>query len=183
MIRLACAADAAALLDIYAPYVTNTAVTFEYEPPSEAEFRRRVTDTLKLFPYLVFEEDGAVLGYAYASRFKARAAYDWAVETTVYVRQGSEGRGIGRALYTRLEELLARQNVTNLNACITFPNPPSVAFHESMGYKAAARFTMCGYKLGRWWDMIWMEKFIAEHKSPPDPFVPFPDLCAAPNEK
>ncbi len=173
MIRLATAADAAALVEIYAPFVTDTAVTFEYEVPSKEEFGRRISETLRLFPYLVLEKNGAILGYAYASRFKGRAAYDWAVETTVYVRQGSEGNGYGRALYARLEELLARQNVTNLNACITFPNPSSIAFHESMGYRTAAHFTMCGYKLGQWWDMIWMEKFIAEHSVPPEPFVPF----------
>lgn len=175
-IRMASAADAAEIRDIYAPFVTDTAITFEYDVPTVEEFRKRITETLKLFPYLVATENGRVVGYAYASRFKARAAYDWAVETTVYVCQGFEGRGIGKALYARLEELLARQHVTNVNACITFPNPESIAFHEHLGYKDAAHFTKCGYKMGKWWDMVWLEKFIGEHKNPPEPFVPIIEL-------
>ena len=175
-IRLAAAADAAGIRDIYAPYVHDTAITFDYEVPSVSDFEAKITETLKRYPYLVAVEDDVIVGYACASCFKSKAAYDWAVEMTVYVRSDMKRRGIGRALYSRLEEILASQGVTNVNACITHPNPGSVAFHESMGYRTAAHFTSCGYKLGRWWDMIWMEKFIGEHKNPPEPFVPLGEV-------
>lgn len=175
-IRTASAADAAELRAIYAPYVENTAVTFDLAVPSTADFEKKIASTLERYPFLAAEEGGRLVGYACASAFKSKAAYDWAVETTVYVADGDRGRGVGRALYARLEELLARQNVTNLNACITFPNPVSQAFHERLGYKTAAHFSRCGFKLGRWWDMIWMEKFISTHKTPPPRFVVFSEL-------
>lgn len=171
-IRMAVLDDSSELLDIYAPYVLNTAVTFEYDVPSQKDFAGRIAETLEKFPYLVAEIEGKIVGYAYASDFHERAAYGWSAETAIYVRNGMSGQGIGRALYTRLESILSRQNITNVNACITYPNPASIGFHEAMGYKTAAHFTNCGYKLGRWWDMIWMEKFIGEHKSPPAPVIP-----------
>lgn len=182
-IRTAAEADAGALLRIYAPYVTETAVTFEYEVPSPEEFARRIRETLKRYPYLVAEKDGSIAGYAYASPFKARAAYAWAVETSIYVERGRRGRGIGKALYLRLEELLRRQNVLNMNACIAFAGEEdghldnvSAVFHTRLGYREAAHFTKCGYKFGTWYDMIWMEKLIGEHSPDPKPFIPFSAL-------
>ena len=120
-IRVATPQDAGALLAIYAPYVTDTAITFEYEVPSLTEFRERIRHTLERYPYLVMEQDGEILGYAYAGPFKERAAYDWAVETTIYVKQGMKKQGIGRKLYQALEDILIRQNILNLNACIGYP--------------------------------------------------------------
>ena len=147
-IRVATPDDAAVLLELYAPYVRETAISFETVVPSEDEFRRRIIHTLQRYPYLVAECDGKPLGYAYASAFKERAAYDWAVETSIYLRQDRRGLGIGRQLYLQLEALLRRQHITNANACIAYPHPESIAFHERLGYRTVAHFTRCGYKLG-----------------------------------
>lgn len=174
VIRVASEKDAEELLSIYAYYVENTGVTFEYDVPSTEEFASRVRRTLSKYPYLVAETDGGILGYAYASAFKDRAAYAWSVETSIYIREGCHGRGTGTVLYRALEEALSRQNILNLNACIAYPNPESIAFHENLGYKTVAHFTKCGYKAGRWYDMIWMEKMLGGHPDTPRPFIPFP---------
>lgn len=175
-IRVAAPEDASELVKIYAPYVTDTAVTFEYEVPGTEEFTGRVRDTLKRYPYLVVEEAGSILGYAYASPFKGRAAYAWSVETSIYLRHDVKGRGIGTALYRELERLLRRQNVCNLCACITYPNPESIGFHEKLGYKTVAHFSSAGFKLETWHDIVWMEKELCRHSIPPMPFLPFPEL-------
>lgn len=175
-IRLATLNDAPALLKIYAPYVEQTAITFEYSVPTLEEFRTRVADILPKYPYLVAEENNEILGYAYASAFKTRAAYAWSVETSIYVKMGIHKQGIGTALYEALEKQLARQNVCNLCACIAYPNPPSIAFHERFGYKTVAHFTRSGYKQNAWYDMIWMEKELCPHTIPPTPFIPFSQL-------
>lgn len=175
-IRAARPEDGPALLEIYRPYVEHTAVTFEYAVPSPEEFTNRVRHVLEGYPYLAAEREGELLGYAYASPFKGRAAYDWAVETSIYVRQGAHGRGVGRALYEALEGALKRQHVQNLNACIAYPNPESIAFHERLGYQTVAHFHKCGFKQGVWWDMVWMEKFLGEHEAEPAPFVPYPQV-------
>lgn len=157
-IRMAEEGDAEALLAIYAPYVEKTAITFEYKVPTVREFKNRIASTLKRYPYLAAVRDGRILGYAYASEFKERAAYDWAVETSVYVSEDARRTGAGSILYKALENYLKRQNVINVNACIAYPNPGSIAFHEKHGYRIVGHFTKCGYKLGQWWDMVWMEK-------------------------
>lgn len=174
-IRIAEPADAPALAALYKPYVETTDVTFEYEAPSAAEFAARMEKTLARYPYLVAEEEGAVFGYAYAGPFKGRPAYDWAVEVTVYVKMGCVGRGTGTLLYAELERWLSRQNIVNLNACITYPNERSEAFHRKLGYQTVAHFTKCGYKFGAWKDMIWMEKFLRAHPAVPEPLLPFPE--------
>ncbi len=171
-IRFVTIADAAELAEIYAHYVTDTAITFECEPPSAAEFAGRIEKTRRRYPYIAAASDGKILGYAYASALKGRAAYDWSVETTVYVRPSAQRRGVGKALYERLEELLRRQNVTNAYACITYPNEPSIAFHKSMGYEERGRFFGCGYKMGKWWDVVWLEKILSPHENPPAAFIP-----------
>lgn len=181
-IRMAKEADGEELLSIYAPYVTDTAVTFEYELPSAEEFRKRIRRTLEKYSWLIACLDGRAAGYAYASAFKQRAAYDWAVETSVYVKRQLHGKGIGKALYVELERILRLQNILNANACIAFPNDESVAFHERMGYRMAACFTRCGYKLGKWHDMVFMEKMLGEHPEHPPAMLrvgqitPFPNL-------
>lgn len=170
-IRIATEQDAAALLSFYAPYVTETAITFEYEAPTLEEFTRRIRTTLKKYPWIVAEnEQGELVGYACASAFKSRPAYDWAVETTIYVKQSEKRSGIGARLYAVLEKLLAAQNVLNLNACIAYPAAEdeyltldSVRFHEKLGYQMVGTFHKCGYKFNRWYDMVWMEKMIGEH--------------------
>ncbi len=171
-VRPAVPADAEALLAIYAPYVEETAITFEYTVPSAEEFRERIEKTRKQYPYLAAEINGIPVGYTYASAFKERAAYGWAVETSVYVAMDRRGRGVGTALYRELEQWLKRQHILNVNACITFPNPESIRFHEKFGYRLAAHFTSCGYKLGAWHDMVWMEKMLGDHRNPPEAVIP-----------
>ncbi|MBE5865411.1 MAG: N-acetyltransferase [Lachnospiraceae bacterium] len=175
-IRIATIGDAEALLAIYTPYVENTVITFEYQAPTVEEFRSRIENTLSRYPYLVAERDGEILGYAYASAFKSRAAYSWSVETSIYVSQHTRHAGIGTALYQTLEQYLSRQNICNLCACIAYPNPASVAFHEHFGYTKNAHFHQSGYKNGQWVDMIWMEKTLSPHTNPPLPFIPFPEI-------
>ena len=172
VLRMASPDDAEELIGIYAPYVRETAISFEYEVPGEEEFRGRIEKTLERYPYIVAERGGRIEGYAYASSFHPRAAYGWSVETTVYVRRECRSSGVGRLLYTALERLLEKQNVLNLYACIAYPNPGSTGFHQHMGYRQIAHFTDCGFKLGRWWDMVWMEKMIGTRKNPPEPVVP-----------
>ena len=176
VIRTATEADADELLAIYAPYVIDTVITFEYTVPSVEEFAERIKHTLVKYPYLVALEDNVIVGYAYVSAFKGRAAYDWAVETSIYLKKDCKGKGLGTKLYLALEEVLKRQNILNLNACISYPNPESVRFHERLGYKTVAHFTQCGYKFEKWHDMIWMEKMIGEHTSNPQQVIPFPKL-------
>ena len=182
-IRPAKPRDAAALLRIYAPYVTDTAITFEYEVPSEEAFRGRILRTLERYPWLVAELEGRAVGYAYAGPFKERTAYDWAVETTVYVARDARRGGVGRALYGALEAALGLMGVRNLYACIAFPaaedpflTDDSVRFHERMGYALAGRFQRCGCKFGRWYDMVWMEKMIGGHEENPSNVRPFPGI-------
>lgn len=173
-IRTAVLQDAEVLLEIYAPYVKNTAITFEYDVPTVEEFAGRMSNVLRRYPYLVAEVDGEPAGYAYAGPFKERAAYDWAVETTVYVKEDMKKHGIGRALYEALEKTLAAQGILNLNACIAFPEKEdeylttdSVKFHKKMGFSEVGRFHKCGCKFGRWYDMVWMEKHIGTHEENP----------------
>lgn len=248
-LRLATPQDAEALLEIYAPYVKQTAISFEYDVPGAAEFAERIEQTLQRYPYLLAyvsdEAAGAnderdenfkisasaagaeseispadearncasgaakqnginlivaakqsgvnlkhrqILGYAYASAFKERVAYDWSAESSVYVSQNARAFGIGRLLYKALERALGAQNIANMNACIAcgddeYLNDASVRFHERMGFRFVGRFQRCAYKFGRWYDMAWMQKSIGEHlQNQPAmrPFARFRDeICAS----
>ena len=179
-IRSATVDDAEELLAIYAPYVTDTAITFEYEVPSVEEFAQRIAATLERYPYLVAVEDGKLLGYAYVGTFHARKAYDWAVETSIYVRRDLRRGGIGRALHDKMEEVCRKQHIENLCACIAAPRgddpyltDQSIGFHEHMGYRMVGRFDRCAYKFDRWYDMVWMEKHLGAHAVPVPEFEPF----------
>ena len=260
--RVARPEDAEALLAIYAPYVEETAITFEYEVPSVEAFRARIAHTLATYPYIVAVEaqeanagagrvDGApvsstsasgadaaagahrtsehIIGYAYVGRLHARAAYDWTVETSIYVDRSVRKHGLGRQLYERLEAILRAMNIISVNACIAYPgtmNPaidaataadrlqdahigigdPNTAdrarkdpregsadsgvdigedpylntnspdFHAHLGYQLVGHFHACAYKFDRWYDMIWMEKWIAPHPAKPEAMIPFPAL-------
>lgn len=181
-IRTAMVTDSERLLAIYTPYVQNTAISFEWQVPTPEEFRSRVEATLSCYPYLIAEEEGEILGYAYASPFKTRAAYAWAVETSIYVACDKHGRGIGKKLYAALEQALKRQGITNMNACIACPagedpylTRDSIAFHTAMGFSMVGEFHACGYKFGRWYNMCWMEKHIGEHAANQPPVIPFPE--------
>lgn len=182
-IRPAVLADAPALLAIYAPYVTDTAISFEYTVPSLEEFTERIQNTLKKYPYLVAEAGGRIVGYCYVSILHGRQAYDWSVETSIYVDQNCKRMGIGRRLHDALEQLLSAMGILNLYACIAFPvgddpylTQDSVHFHEHLGYTKAAHFHQCGYKFDRWYDIVWMEKTIGEHMEKQQTITPFSDI-------
>ena len=170
-IRYADAGDAARLLKIYAWYVENTAITFEYEVPSQEEFGARIENTLKTYPYLVLEEGGRILGYACAGPFKDRAAYSLSCEVSIYLDREARGRGYGRALYEAPERALKEKGILNLYACIADPiredeylTRDSESFHRCLGYVKAGTFHSCGRKFGHWYNMIRMEKMIGEHR-------------------
>ena len=235
--RVARPEDAEALLAIYAPYVEETAITFEYEVPGVEEFRARIAHTLATYPYIVAIEEqeanagtvdadgtsstcidcsdanadaghadgvpassmptaGAdaaggtcrtsehIIGYAYVGRLHERAAYDWTVETSIYVDRSARKQGLGRQLYERLEAILRAMNIISVNACIAYPgtnndpylNTNSPDFHAHLGYQLVGHFHACAYKFDRWYDMIWMEKWIAPHPAKPEAMIPFPEL-------
>lgn len=159
-IRQASLQDAWAILEIYAPYILETNITFEYDVPALSEFEERMRKIMRKYPYLVAVCDGAVVGYAYAHEHMERAAYGWNVETSVYVKMGETGRGIGRGLYRELFDQLQEQNVQNLYACVTLPNGPSERLHRSFGFALVGRFHQTGYKFGKWHDVGWFEKKI-----------------------
>lgn len=173
--RQATKKDGEALATIYKHYVDHTAVTFEYIAPTGEEFADRIAHKRKKYPFIVAEENGNPIGYAYASEYRERAAYSWDVETSVYVDKEHQGRGIGPKLYAALEEILKLQNVVNLYACITYPNEHSVAMHESKGYKFVGRFHSAGFKMGEWHDVTWFEKQITFPEEPM-PVIPYPEL-------
>ena len=182
-IRTAAAEDAWELLKIYKPYVKKTAITFEYDVPTPEEFKARIENTLKKYPYLVAEKDGELLGYVYTGPFVGRAAYGWAAEVSIYLKEGSQRLGLGKRLYQAIEEISRAQNILNLNACIGSPETEdeyltrnSIQFHSHMGYRWVGEFYKCGYKFGRWYNMVWMEKIIGEHPAEPMAVIPFPEL-------
>lgn len=165
-IRSAVPDDAEKLLSIYAPYVTETAITFEYDVPSIEEFRARIEKTLAVYPYIVAVCDGTIVGYAYASRFSERKAYDFSVELSVYIDKNYHGQGLGRRLYSEMENRLFLMHVTNLYAKIAatprkndlYLTDGSILFHAAMGFETVGKFTSCAYKFGEWYDMVYMEK-------------------------
>lgn len=157
-IRLAEVSDAEAMLDIYAPIVRATAVSFELEPPTIAAFRERIATYTRTAPWLVCQIDGGVAGYAYAAPFRPRPAYQWTVEVTVYVAVGFRRRGIARGLYTALLELLRMQGFVTVVGIIALPNLESVALHESLGFELVGIFRRIGFKLGAWHDTGWWVK-------------------------
>lgn len=169
MLRIADRKDLPEMLAIYTPYVENTTVSFEYIPPDMAEFRRRFDCFTEQFPWLVWEENGEILGYAYASAPFSRAAYQWCAEPTIYLRPQARGRGIGKKLYDTLEEILFRQGYVKLYTLVCGENIPSIRFHEKQGYHAAVKFESTAYKMGRWLDMIWFEKTAEIVKTPSTP--------------
>lgn len=183
LLRTARPSDAERLVEIYAPYVTDTAITFEYEVPSVEEFRSRIEKTLEKYPYIVAEQNGRIMGYAYASAFARRAAYNWSVELSIYLDMEIRRQGIGGRLYKALEEILKEMHILNMNACISWPKAEdeyltknSVQFHEHMGFRLAGEFHDSGYKFGRWYNVVWMEKMIGDHPENPKPVRAFPEI-------
>ena len=186
-IRIATPSDAKEILDIYAPYILQTAITFEYEVPTVTEFTDRIRHTLRKYPYLVAEQERRIVGYAYAGSLHERAAYDWSVETSIYVDMEQKGQGIGRKLYDALESILRRQHMVSANACIAYPaqekdeylTTDSVKFHKHLGYEMVGKFHQCAYKFDRWYHMVWMEKSLGERPEKPEPVIWFSDLQSA----
>ena len=171
------------ILEIYDYYVKNTAITFEYETPSLDEFKDRMKKTMERYPYLVIEKDGRIEGYAYAGAFVGRAAYDWSCEMTVYLDRDAQKCGLGRAIYEALENALHSMGILNLYACIGYPEQEdeyltssSADFHAHLGFNKVGEFHKCGYKFGRWYNLIWMEKIIGEHGGNQTPIVPYPEI-------
>ncbi len=171
IIRDATPQDAERLVEIYSHYVENTVISFEYVTPTVEEFEGRIRRTLEKYPYLVAVEDGKVMGYAYAGAFVGRAAYSRCCELTIYLDKNAKKRGLGRLLYEAIEDRLKALGYLNMYACIgrtevedEYLNNNSAEFHAHMGFKQVGYFGKCGYKFGRWYDMIWMEKIIGEHK-------------------
>ena len=158
MLRMAALDDIPEILEIYGPYVLNTTVSFEYDVPTLDAFTQRFLTYTAQFPWLVWEEEGRILGYAYASPPYSRAAYSWCAEPSVYLRPEARGRGIGAKLYCALEKLLQLQGYQVLYALITSENEPSLRFHEKQGYIKRAEFPGCGFKFGRWLGIFWYEK-------------------------
>ena len=178
IIRDARVDDAKVLLEIYSYYVEHTAISFELTTPSLSEFKHRITEIQKHYPYLVIEKDGIVKGYAYAHLFVGRDAYSYSAETTIYLDHKSQRCGLGKRLYEELELRLKKMGIINLYACIGMPSEEdeyltnsSRDFHSHIGYRTVGVFEKCGRKFGRWYDMIWMEKLIEEHVENPVPLT------------
>jgi phosphinothricin acetyltransferase len=173
MIRQATPTDASAILEIYAPYIRHTSITFETEVPAVANFANRISSYLQNWPWLVAEENGLVIGYAYASRYRERVAYQWGVECSVYIHRDHHRKGIARKLYSKLFSILKMQRFTTVYAVINLPNDSSVALHESMGFHYFATFEKVGYKLGKWKNVGWWQMQLNEFVDEPAPPIKF----------
>jgi L-amino acid N-acyltransferase YncA len=167
MMRTATPRDAAAIAEIYRPYVEKTAITFEETPPGAEELEAKIAKVGAAFPFIVYEEGGEPLGYAYATRYRERAAYRWSLEDSVYLREDSVGRGLGELLLTALVALLRESGYVKIYAVIAPPNPASVRLHEKLGFLPLGRFEDTAYKLGAWQAIDWMELTLREPRSLP----------------
>lgn len=157
--------DAQAVLDIYAPYVEHTHISFEYEVPTLADFAQRIATITKDYTWLVCEHNGRIIGYAYGGQHRARTAYKWSVESAIYMAQDFCGKGAGKLLYQQLFELLKQQGYINVFAGMTLPNEKSEALHRSCGFQEIGIFKNIGYKNNQWHDVKWMQLTIGEHGS------------------
>lgn len=174
-VRKATIEDAERILEIYGYYVENTAITFEYEVPSIEEFRERMNGIMAVYPYLVIERDGIIQGYAYAGPFSKRPAYQWACELSIYLDRNATKGGLGKMLYMALFDELQKMGIINVYASVACPvgeddeylTDNSACFHEHMGFRRVGEFYKCGYKFGRWYSVVWLEKLIGEHTDNP----------------
>ncbi|MEG2506292.1 MAG: N-acetyltransferase family protein [Longicatena sp.] len=158
--------DISRILEIYAPYIQQSVVSFEYELPSLSTFRTRVEDIQKSYPYIVYEIDYIIVGYAYAHRYQERDAYKWNVELSIYVDKKYCKRGIGSSLMATMISLLKQQHIQNIHSCITIPNDKSIQLHKAFGFREVGVFMHSGYKDGLWLDVLWMEKTIGDLDTP-----------------
>lgn len=169
LIRFATPADAGRILEIYAPYITDTVISFEYDVPALADFTARLERISNKYPYIVYEHDGVVVAYAYASPYIERAAYDYTVDLSVYVDAAYCGQNIGECLYASLLDILAKQGFYNAYACITATNQNSLNFHKRMGFTDAGTHPLAGFKHGKWLDVCWYYKRLQADTNPPQP--------------
>lgn len=167
-LRLATPADAAGILAIYAPYIENTSFTFETEVPAVESFAERISSYLHNWPWLVVEENGVIAGYAYASRYRERVAYQWSVECSVYIHDNYHRRRLAKVLYETLFAVLKLQGFRNVYAVINLPNDRSVALHERMGFTYFATYEQVGYKLGQWKNVGWWRLILNEFGHEPE---------------
>jgi L-amino acid N-acyltransferase YncA len=179
VIRLATERDAEQIAAVYAPNVTDTVISFELEPPTADEMRRRIEVTLQRYPWLVCERQGGVLGYAYAGAHGFRAAYQWSVDVSVYVHEEARRMGVGRALYASLFAALELQGFYNAYAGATLPNPASVGLHESVGFRPVGVYRGVGYKLGAWHDVVWWHLPLRKRVVDPDPPADLPSVVGS----
>ena len=180
-IRLATANDGEAVAAIYRPVVADTAISFETTLPDRDEMIRRIAETLPSYPWLVCDVDGRMAGYAYAARHRVRGAYQWSVDTSVYVAEDQRRRHIGRGLYTSLFAILTAQGYFNAFAGIALPNPASVALHEAMGFEPIGVYRRVGYKLDRWHDVGWWQRTLKQHEESPDVPLDIATLAGRPD--
>ncbi len=176
IIRVAKPSDAASILEIYTPYILNTAITFETEIPSLENIEHRIITYQESWPWLTYEVDGTIAGYAYATKHRERAAYQWCVESSVYVSDNFQQKGIAQALYTALFEILKYQGCRNVYAGITLPNDKSTSFHKKFGFSKIAEYKNIGYKLGLWNTVSWWELKVNEYSDNPTPPMKFSDM-------
>lgn len=180
-IRLAERRDVPGILEIYAPFIIGTSVTFEEIVPDEESFWERIQVIMTELPFLVCEIDGRVAGYAYASGYRSRASYRWSKEVSVYIHPDFQRKRVAHALYTSLNEMVRYQGIADLLAIITMPNEPSVNFHERFGYRKCGEFANVGYKLGEWQNVGWFELFIQDETKPPrDRILPLDEIIGLP---
>ena len=175
--------DAEQILKVYAPFITDTCISFEYTVPTLEEFTQRIKGIADEYPYIVLEAEGEIVGYAYAHLYLERVAYSWDVEVTIYLAPQAQGRGLGVVLYDALEKLMALQNIMNLYSCITGDNVHSIEMHRAIGYEFIGTFPKAGFKHDRWLDVVWMAKSIGEKEEAPLPFVRFPEVEAGEIQK
>lgn len=177
-VRLATPGDGAACAAVYAPYVEDSSVSFELQPPTSDEMAARIARTLERSPWMVAEVDGVVRGYAYGGRHRERPAYDWTIETTVYVDRGFAGRGLGRALMAAVLDIARRQGFHLAVAGVTQPNPASTGLHLALGFRRIGEFDAIGWKQGRWHGVEWFGLELAPREAPPVPIRPLDDAVA-----
>jgi len=171
-LSLATKSDSESILNIYAPYVEETAITFEYVVPTLENFTQRMEKIISEFPFIICKIDGDTVGFAYAHKQMERSAYQWNAELSIYVKMGFYQKGIGTALYNALIRILSAQNIKNLYGCVTIPNEKSEKLHAHFGFKSLGVYHMTGYKFDKWYDVVWFEKYLGEHTVPPKPFIP-----------
>ena len=180
MIRLAVESDSGAIARIYSPAVTEHATSFEVIAPDAREFAERIRKLRPHYPWLVYEEEGTILGYAYGSSHRERFAYQWSVDVCAYVDATAHRRGVGRALYTSLFAVLALQGYRNAYAGVTLPNPGSEGLHRAVGFTLVGIYHRVGYKLGAWHDVAWFERQLAERITDPPPPLAMVELLGNP---